>query len=679
MKRTFTFISAMTLSSILLYRLHFLFIIVPILLSWYYVKKQYRFIAIFCILLVVTSLTLHDRHYSNYQEIATDSVAVKIKPYGSDYQIKLDDYMILLKSDQSLKPGEYLISYNKFQFFYQNPNTFSYKNYLRSLGFVDVVKLENCTLKAMKTYTRYNLPKRSFDHSRYSEYYKALIYADKSNLEQEIFQENGTSHVLAISGLHIGLIFGLCYGLFSFLNKWRRQVFSLFLVLIYVLIINSPVSAVRAWVMLLFIFIAYISDRKYDLLQSIGLLSVIMMVMNPYILYHTGFQFSYCAVLVIEVLYKPLLKHISKPLATLLLPMVIQIGMMPLTIYHQNMVFLLSFIVNIISVVLIGFVLYTLILYLFIPFNIILDFADFVFGFLYKINLQFAQLDYFKLTLPSLNLVWVVLFYVTLLLYREKRIRKALISVILMTILIVGCYQNIVVEIYFLDIGQGDCTLIKKGSQTLLIDGGNISEENLLKEVLLKQGINSIDVVMLSHSDMDHLGGLTQISEMTKKSTLLYREPNDRVKEFYDLKALKRIPCTNQLIDLDFVDFECLDYQVGDSNNNSSLIGYLNIYDTSIFFTGDIEAVIEEKLLLKPVDILKVPHHGSLSSSTENFIDALSPEIAVICVGKNFYGHPSKEVICRYKSRNIPVYKTIEGCVKVWVLPFDIYFVKTLN
>ena len=135
----------------------------------------------------------------------------------------------------------------------------------------------------------------------------------------------------------------------------------------------------------------------------------------------------------------------------------------------------------------------------------------------------------------------------------------------------------------------------------------------------------------------------------------------------------------DQVFDFSFCKFECLDYPVGDTYNNASLIGYLSIYDTSIFLTGDIEAEVEEKLILRPVDILKVPHHGSKSSSTHDFIDALSPDNALICVGKNNYGHPSQEVLNRYISRNIPLYKTLDGCVKVWVLPFNIYFIKSLN
>ncbi|MCH4887743.1 DNA internalization-related competence protein ComEC/Rec2 [Acidaminobacter sp. JC074] len=679
MKRTFTFTAAMGLLTILLFKLHFILMFIPIILCFVYLKKSFRLLGSILMLLIIVSLMYQDFRYDSYQILETKDKEVALKAYGADYQLEFDGYRVLLKSDMDLLAGEYRVTYDKYQFFYQNPNTFSYKKYLRSLGFVDVLESDNCHLELIESHKTLKLPRRDFASSPYQGVYKALVYADKSDLDQKIYHKNGTSHILAISGLHIGLIYGLLYGLISFFNKTRGRWLSLIMVFLYVAMINYPISGLRAFIMLVLGYVAYLSDRKYDLLQSIGLLSLIMMILNPYVIYHTGFQYSFCAVLVIEVIYKPLFKHTPKYFALILLPMVIQLGMLPLTIYHQNTIHLLSFVCNVFSVFLITWVLYALLLYVLCPLEMLLYFADFIYGFIDKINIFFSGMSGFQLTLPSFHMIWVISFYMVLMLYREKKFRRPMVYMIVCLMICMIIYYSLVVEIYFFDIGQGDCMLVRKGFDTLLIDGGRKTENVLIRDVLLKQGISSVDLVMLSHSDMDHLGGLTQIPEMTYKSKLLYKRPNEEKEDFYDLLVSEKIPCRDQVFDFSFCQFECLDYPIGDTYNNASLIGYLTVYDTTVFLTGDIEAEVEERLNLKPVDILKVPHHGSTSSSTPDFIDALSPDNALICVGKNNYGHPSQTVLNRYESRNIPIYKTLDGCVKVWILPFNIYFIKTLN
>lgn len=681
MKRTFVTLSIFSLIMIFLMGQHlYMMLFLPILLCYLSLQKRYRLFGIVILILVMVSFFYHHASFTSYKDQETHNKMVEIVPYGAHYKIKLDSYKILLKTDgKAVATGRYKISYDKTEFLYQNPNTFSYRRYLYSLGFVDGVKLKDVKLEPIDVSMRRSF-KKTFEQSAYDGYYKALLYADKTSLDGDVFKDNGTSHILAISGLHIGLIYGLLYGVGFFIPKRLRRMYALILVLVYVIFIGFPISAVRAWFLIGLAVVANACCRKYDVLQTLGLISLLLMLMNPYILYHSGFQFSFAAVLVIEVVYKALfMKMKSKGLQLLLLPLVIQLGMLPLTVYHQNTLHLLSFLTNIVSVFFIAWVLYGLLIYLLLPMPLILSFVDFIFSMIYGFNVYMDQLDYFKMTCPSPSIILVMIFYIGLALYREKRYLKFMLGIFLIAVVLMMLYYSIVVEVYFFDIGQGDAILIRKGFDTLLIDGGKPSEDKRLRDVLLKQGIGSIDVLMLSHSDMDHMGGFLDIPNMIKNATLLYKKPNDEKEGFDKLKVKKKMPCYSGHLDLGFVNIELLPYLSQDSYNNSSLIGYVTAYETTLFFTGDIESSVEEMLSYKPVDILKVPHHGSKSSSTESMLDASHPEYAIICVGKNFYGHPHKEVLERYEEKQINVLKTMDGCVKVWILPFGIYHVKTLN
>lgn len=680
MKRTLV-ILAITCFLIILLIMHelYLALVLPLLLIAYSVKKRWLVFCMICCGLMMASCVFRIQYYASYENQKTEDVVVKITEYAGDYKMTLNQFSILIRSDgQKLPTGIYQASFVKFVFQYKNPHTFNYKKYLYAKGFVDVVTLETLKLKPLdvkEISLNYKIEK-----SPYSGFYNALLFGDKSHLDMTVFQNNGTSHILAISGLHIGLIYGLVYGLLFLIPKSIRSTCALVAVFLYILFIGMPVSAVRAWLMIALGVFANVTCRKYDVLQTLGLIVLLLMMINPFIIYHAGFQYSFTAVLVIEAVYKSLFRKIkNKWLQIVLLPGVIFIGMAPLTLYHQNMLHLLSFVINIVSVFLIAWVLYGLLIFKVLQWPVILSFVDFIFEIIYQFNEWMDSLNQFKFISPSPPLIGVLMFYFVLALYKEESYRKYLGYI---TVCILSCwilYQNVVVEMYFFDIGQGDAILIKKGFDTLLIDGGKQTTHGVLKEVLLKQGIGQVDILMLSHSDMDHLGGFLDIPEMVLESTLLYKEPNEKKEGFQRLKVAQRIPCYSGTLDLGFVELEFLPYKSGDSYNNASLLSYVYIYDTVVLFTGDIEAEVERRLSFKQVDILKVPHHGSKTSSTPELLKQTMPKHAVICVGKNNYGHPHKEVMLRYNEENIPVYETQKGCVKVWVLPFNIYFVKTLN
>jgi len=669
---------------------------VPIvIIGFFWTQNKYRKLYILLMVSIVVSVYNTSSDYDDYDALGDHIIAEgQIKSYGIDYQLIIDDKTkILIKKDASttIESGYYKIEFDKNIFFYQNPNSFNYKSYLHSKGFSDVVKQTELTYELIHINKQFkntlfdNYQKR-LSHTRHYVYYKSILFNDKSGIEKEtlkVFQDNGSSHVLAISGLHIGLLFGFAYGVLRMFNKRLRRISACIFVVLYVLAINMPISSVRALLMIVFSVVAIYQNRKYDLLQTLGFIGYFLLLMNPYIIYHTGFQYSFVAVLIIEVCYQSFFRSIkSYLLQVILLPIVIQIGMLPLVAYHNNQIHLLSFVANIPTVLLIGIVLNGLLISFMIPSITLLNWIDFIFDVILTINEWVYSLEQFKLELPSLPVVMVILFYMMLFLIHERKYRKHLLVIAISVMLCWCIYFSLVIEVYFFDIGQGDCTLIKKGFTTILIDGGIETDTDHLKDVLYKQGITSIDYLVVSHSHLDHIGGLLDIQDMTRGSLLFYKPPNELESKFSSLSYKEKISIDQlNAYNLKWCEFDFVHYTSLNGLNNASLITYITLYESTLLLTGDIESDVEGVILdqLYEVDVLKVPHHGSKTSSTEAFVNTVSPEVAVICVGKNNYGHPHQEVVNRYEQMDASVYKTQNSCIKLYIFPFDNYFVKAYN
>ncbi len=233
-------------------------------------------------------------------------------------------------------------------------------------------------------------------------------------------------------------------------------------------------------------------------------------------------------------------------------------------------------------------------------------------------------------------------------------------------------------EVVFLDVGQGDSILIQKGTKQILIDGGSNGKTELAElGKYLPYSDDEIELVIATHPDRDHIGGLVDVARNFKigKVIATAAEKDTAVfKEWKDIREYNRIE-TLGAIKGDEINFygskiriispgSSVDAAAGDANNKS-VVTRFDFGDNSFLFTGDIEAPAEKEILASgenvDVDFLKVAHHGSKYSSSEEFLDAASPETAVISVGAdNSYGHPHEETLEKLRSRNINILRTDE-------------------
>ncbi len=230
-------------------------------------------------------------------------------------------------------------------------------------------------------------------------------------------------------------------------------------------------------------------------------------------------------------------------------------------------------------------------------------------------------------------------------------------------------------EVHFIDVGQGDCTFIKCGEHSMLIDAGNNNKGSMVWMYLQKQGIEKLDYVIGTHPDADHIGGLDVVIYKFACDTIILPDYEKDTKTYEELiqtienKSYKITrPKTGAEYSLGEAEFTIVS-PVGDdygSNANDYSVGIRLTYgDTAFLFTGDAEEEAENDMITGgqelDADVYKISHHGSKTANTEEFMNKVSPQYAVISCGEgNGYGHPHAEVLNRLRGMGVCVFRTDE-------------------
>ena len=292
-----------------------------------------------------------------------------------------------------------------------------------------------------------------------------------------------------------------------------------------------------------------------------------------------------------------------------------------------------------------------------------------------------------------------------------KKLNKTFNKVILLLIILLGVYfvknfyesfgfidnnteqtnisENNLLEIYFFDVGQADSILIKEDNKNILIDAGNNEDgENLVNYLKNDLNISSLDMLVGTHPHEDHIGGLDNvINELDIKEILLpdvttTTKTFEEVIDAIDKKNYKiTIPKIDEEYNIGNMNFKVLYTGVNESDlNASSIVIKLNYFNTNYLFMGDAPTKVEKEILNKDLesDVLKVGHHGSNYSTSQDFLDKVNPKYAIISVGlNNIYKHPSSKVIDKLNKKNIEIYETDkDGTIKLTSDGENINFVK---
>lgn len=540
---------------------------------------------------------------------------------------------------------------------------------------------------------------------------RGLILADRSEIDNQVYEDFinvGVIHVLAVSGLHVGYVVIIFLFLFSRFNLFLRITLTILGLIFFMILTGTGAPVVRASLMTSIILLLPLFGRTTNGLNSLFVAAFILLLINPRDLFNPSFQLSFSAILsliiIVPIINKKLynlkvnkfIKYIFLFIGT---TFAAQIGTLPFIIAYFSKLSLISILANIFVIPLTGIILGLGIISIvlsFISTQIATYYASLneltSFIILYLIN-KLGSLNFSSLNVKPFSLYDGILFYLligllfSLIKYFNHSFKKLVFVVLIVSTFFI--YEKIddkellkenYLSILTIDVGQGDAFLVKfPNNQTALIDAGNadINFDNGKKIVLPlmnKLGINKIDYAFVSHTDADHFMGFLSLIKNAKIKKIY--KPYLTKDEVKDIKFENFINSKN----IELHHYQKKKLQIGNAvvyilnndmiNNISKTIndksGVIKIVygKNSILFTGDLGIKMEKEYITQyssflKSDILKIGHHGSKTSTSENFIKSVSPKFALISVGiANKFKHPNKEVINRLKENKIKILRT---------------------
>ena len=541
---------------------------------------------------------------------------------------------------------------------------------------------------------------------------KTMLLGQKKEIDEDLknlYMRNGIAHILSISGLHISLI-GL--GVFKLLNRIgiRHKIsagVSSIIIVLYGIMAGFSVSSVRAIMMFILSMVAILVGRTYDLLTSVSLSLLILLLTNSLYAYNSGFLFTFGIIYGIAIILPTLTSpsssenKLNSVVTTLLSSVSMGIISLPIYYYCYYQVPIYSILLNfivlpIMSILMaIAFVMLTLSCVWF-PLGKLLSFL--IIGIL-KI---FKTLSLFFDTLPAhyytpgRPMLWQIICFIIvsliLYVYRKKLPLKLRYVVTFLVIILLTLRFRPENELCMLDVGQGECIFLRKSDSrvaipgltpefTLLIDGGSTDISQVGKYRIIPflkfKGASTIDAVFISHTDQDHVNGILEMLDsagqegISIKRLILPRISETFKNDSYlslEAKAVEYdIPISyfskGDILSYKGLSFKCLwplDNNSYINSNDDCMVLEAKCSGHSILFTGDISSDIESQITIdSPVDILKVPHHGSRNSSSLEFLSRITPSLCLISCGiDNQYGHPHSETISRLNSINAVILRT---------------------
>ena len=577
-----------------------------------------------------------------------------------------------------------------------------------------------------------------------------LILGNKTDIDeqtQDDFRNASMSHILAISGMHVAyVLLGINFIFKKLFGKKNTEIISIFILIFYMFITSFSPSIVRAGIMGIILIFSKLIYRKNDIYNTISISLFLILIYNPFLIQNLGLLLSYGGVIGIVIFNKHILnilkninvknkiykykirpkicRYLDKIKEIISVSISVQLFILPLITLYLNTFcpyflisnLILSFVIG--PVVILGFIFIILIL---INISIVEIFSPLIqIGItILKLISNIGKLPFSKIYVATPTIFLISIYYLFLFVLflcyniysiknpsktqirvknlialmkinlrkNGKKVRLIIIIIILSFSVIYCIPKNL--KIYFIDVGQGDSSLIiTPQRKTILIDGGGSSNSDFdvgkstLIPYILDRGFTKIDIVIISHFDQDHVGAILTLlqelrvgrvyiskqaenSENYEKFLKIISEKNIKV---YEVMAGNKIHIEKNL----YLDILWPTENLISTNalNNNAMVFNLHYKKFSMLFTGDIEEASEKEILklysknkdLLKANILKVAHHGSKTSSTSEFINVVNPKIAVIGVGKNNkFGHPNENVLERLKQLGCKVFRTDLG------------------
>ncbi|PCN44530.1 DNA internalization-related competence protein ComEC/Rec2 [Brevibacillus laterosporus] len=610
----------------------------------------------------------------------------------------------------------------------RNPHAFDYRSYLRYQKVAVIVDMDVTDMEVEEGegdwrafFTRWQkeearqLEKLSMEPENIG-FFKSLLLGQQSEVEadlQTVYADLGFIHVLAISGLHITIVSSGFLWIVQKIGVPTKisYVIGILFILMYVGLVGMGVSAVRSGCMGILGLLARSQEKSAQGLEILGVTGLIMLIYDPYQLFHLGFQLSFFITMGLLV-FVPLLVQLEWPMpkwlvSTLAVTLVSQLISFPFLIHYFHLFSPISWLVNVLLVPVYSYIILPLgyILLFFSHIHIALTYipsvvADYLLSFVHSF-LTFLHQTKIPLRHWSHPVWWWHVLYMGFCVgfwamwhlgyHRKKDLFMATFLLILLVMIARDPWgKKGEVEITIIDVGQGDSIIVEiDNSFVYVIDaGGTISfgrepwqkrrnpfevGKDVVVPYLRSKGVERINCLVLTHGDHDHVGGVKALLPALKVDRVLTngRQPKAEA-EWVQALHSEQIKMHTGYSGYTWQDNPQVTWTwlspdpkrtQGSSENNASVVLLLSAYGVNILLTGDLEESGEQELLrrytLPPIDLLKVGHHGSKTSSSEEFLHAITPSVSLISVGtNNRYHHPSEQVIERFKQRNTQIYRT---------------------
>jgi competence protein ComEC len=538
---------------------------------------------------------------------------------------------------------------------------------------------------------------------------EALILGARDRVREDtnqILQQSGLFHLLAISGAHIAVLSLLFFSLLKVIRVPERSASLIVMIglIFYALLVEGRPSVIRATLVMIFFLCSKLLWRDARLLNTLSISAFVLLVMYPFDLFALGFQLTFAAtfsiVLLTPVIVKKLPRLPGKFSEVLAVSLAALTGVLPFIALVFNRVSFFPLILNypalpLITVIMAGGYVFLLAAGIFphLAAN-----AAAVLDFIIRKFISLANLSHlapalaFRIPDPY---PWITAGYsvclITWMLLKNKwgkRISAA--GFIMFTTLLIWHpfpHHSENLRITYIDVGQGDAALIEcPGHEVMLIDGGGLAAsrfdigEQVVSQVLWRKGIKRIDYLVCSHPHPDHFGGLFSVSRNFAVSEFWEAALQTDQKEYQNFlnqlspQTLRRRLCRGDRMHAGQMVIDILHppRRYDDANiNNHSLVLRIKFRSHAFLFAGDIEKEAEMELVRSgkgiSSQVLKVPHHGSESSSSDPFLQSTAPQIAVIPAGEhNRYGLPKESVVRRYHELGAAVFRTdLYGAVEI--------------
>lgn len=563
----------------------------------------------------------------------------KVKVYGEFVGYKIGDYLEMEVAYFNINEPT-------------NDHAFNYKNYLYSQGITN-----NASIKRLLNYESrqtlfQKLQERISSKSNVDTYASMFVLGIRDDLAQDEYEQLtnlSIIHLFALSGLHIHMLMDMIKKVLKFIMPIKFcNYLGIVLIGIYIYIIPFNISFVRAY---LIMGLSVLFKNYLNKLDCLAIVTVLMLVINPYVIYSLSFIFSYFIYFVILLINKN--KYFN---------LLVYFSSLPIILMVQYRINILSLLLGIILVPLITVLYQSIWLYVIFG-NMFKGIVAIIIYFLNNIvvfcNDFSIYLNFLKPTLFFILSYYFIYFKIILKLNVKLKVtREVLMLFSLLLMFYLKPYYNIEGKVVMIDVGQGDCFLIQQpfNKGNILIDTGGLQTRDLASTTLVpylnSQGIYKLDYVFISHDDFDHNGSYDSLSKQ--------------------IKIDHTITTYQSQMKIGDVEIEMLDDGIShDDKNDDSLVIKAKINNLVYLFMGDASSEVEKELIKKypelKADVLKVSHHGSSTGTCSEFLDVVRPKVALISCGKNNrYNHPNEDVLLRLKDYGVKIYRSdLMGMVKI--------------